>query len=71
MQIEITTKSGKTITIDEDMLRDMIDEKIDILVEEQLGECDCSFNEGSSHCDCDGNLTEDDYEIKKIEGKSK
>lgn len=68
---KITTKTGKVIFLHEDELKELlkenIHENIEELVENNLGECTCQFNEANNHCYCEGGLLDDDYEIDKIE----
>jgi len=64
--IRVTTKSGKQIDLSEIELASVIAESMETLIDTHIHECSCQFNESNNHCECDGGVEEDDYEIGQV-----
>lgn len=62
----ITMKSGNTIEIDEAFVKQYMSGAIEEYVEDNHSHCSCSLNESVNHCECDGNLTDKNFEIENI-----
>lgn len=61
----ITMKSGNTIEVDENFVKKYMESAIESYIED-TAHCSCNFNESVNYCECDGDLTDDDFLIQEV-----
>ncbi len=65
--ITIIMKSGHKIEVDETFVKKYMESAIEEYVEKNHSYCSCSLNESNPCCDCDGDLTEDNFIIREVQ----
>ena len=64
--IQVNLKSGKIINLNYHDIKEMIQDRIETLVEDKVAHCVCILNETRSYCECDNGVVADDYIVADV-----